>query len=99
MGQECPICLNVLETDTLTLQCCGNTFHISCYLKCMELKRECPLCRRKFEEIIEIPNSEPEATDIPIVIQRESVLCRVFGMVLCFAGLGGAFYMLYPKYR
>ena len=45
---ECPICFEIMlpdSKDTILLECCKKKFHKECYLKCMKLKRECPMCR------------------------------------------------------
>lgn len=51
--KECPICLNPFsdtKNPILTLHCCNHKFHSSCYIKCLELKKECPLCRKNLNE-------------------------------------------------
>jgi hypothetical protein len=76
--EDCPICLTNLKTeeDIVELQCCKKTLHVTCYIKCMEQKKECPMCRKqnkKYEElhseITIIPNHfvPPEI----IVIERQ----------------------------
>ena len=49
---ECPICLELLlETEkNITVECCKKQFHTECYLNCMKLKQECPMCRRKINQ-------------------------------------------------
>jgi len=45
---ECPICLNDFDTnlqDTIIVKCCKKQFHIECYVRCMNQKKECPMCR------------------------------------------------------
>ena len=48
-NEECPICLSSLSTTSSTdkyiTQCCKKTFHHTCYIECMKIKTECPLCR------------------------------------------------------
>lgn len=40
---ECPICLNPIETMTLTK--CHHNFCLSCITKAIEAKQKCPMCR------------------------------------------------------
>lgn len=44
---ECPICLSTISTtdDNYTTECCKQQLHNTCYLECMKIKPECPLCR------------------------------------------------------
>jgi hypothetical protein len=47
-NEECPICLSPISTnitDKYITQCCKKTFHHTCYIECMKIKTECPLCR------------------------------------------------------
>ena len=76
--EDCPICLNNLKTeeDIVELQCCKKAIHVTCYIKCMEQKKECPMCRKqnkKYEElhreITIIPQQFTPPPEI-IVIQR-----------------------------
>ena len=51
--QECPICLIPFSDNNnaiITLHCCNHQFHSSCYIKCIKLKNECPLCRKNLNE-------------------------------------------------
>jgi len=52
MDEECPICLESLNDDTLQLQCCKKIFHLPCIVKCLSHKMECPMCRHQHEYII-----------------------------------------------
>jgi len=45
---DCSICCEIINTDTLTAQC-GHTFH-SCCLKKWKLQRKsCPMCRHDLD--------------------------------------------------
>jgi len=47
---DCPICLESICTDdrcVVLVKCCNNHFHSNCYLRWMDTKRECPLCRTR----------------------------------------------------
>ena len=49
LNEECPICLSPLidsdTTDKYITECCKKIFHKTCYIECMKIKTECPLCR------------------------------------------------------
>ena len=48
LNEECPICLSPISTnitDKYITQCCKKIFHHTCYIECMKIKTECPLCR------------------------------------------------------
>jgi len=52
---ECPICLDELKSgdkSIITVKCCNNQFHPDCYIQVMAIKRECPLCRTKFVNVL-----------------------------------------------
>ena len=75
--KECPICLisfSYNKNAIITLHCCNQQFHSSCYIKCLELKKECPLCRKNLNEeqeqitesvIIPIQNIETTLIEVP----------------------------------
>ena len=44
---ECAICLNLLNSHTLTLGC-GHIFHSDCLLTWFEHNMTCPVCRKPF---------------------------------------------------
>ena len=44
---ECPICLDVIDGDTLCLSSCGHKYHKSCYEILLEKDGKCGICRRK----------------------------------------------------
>ena len=49
---DCSICLYPLDNNDKTIiivTCCNNKFHTNCYLSWMALKKQCPLCRKSFE--------------------------------------------------
>jgi hypothetical protein len=50
---ECPICLDIIETDRLDTLKCGHNFHEDCLDTLKQTNKdkkccECPLCRKKF---------------------------------------------------
>jgi hypothetical protein len=44
----CPICLELVDKDTIDITLCGHTFHKECLRQAKEVKNECPTCRRKY---------------------------------------------------
>ncbi len=44
---ECPICLDVIDSDTLCLSSCGHKYHKNCYDLLLEKDGKCGICRRK----------------------------------------------------
>jgi hypothetical protein len=82
MSNECPICLEVLKGTGVTVDCCKKHFHVSCYLKCMELKRECPMCRAKFEEtVVEVEETVEEQVN-------KINPCKIISSVIFFTSFG-----------
>jgi len=77
---ECPICLCVIEKDdpcVIIATCCNHPFHMACHVQCMNIKKECPLCRAFQYTVthesttLDIPSMDtihtPENVDIPRV--------------------------------
>ena len=44
----CPICLDLVDKDTIEITLCGHTFHKECLANAKAVKNECPTCRKKF---------------------------------------------------
>ena len=71
----CPICLCGFTTEPFyTTKCCNKNFHTICYINCMKIKMECPLCRNAQEEFVilikndQVTNSKKNITIISISI-------------------------------
>ena len=48
-GTECVICMNPLDVEALAARMvtpCGHFFHPACLARWMDVKMECPTCRR-----------------------------------------------------
>ena len=86
MDNECPICLEVLRGTGVMVDCCKKHFHVSCYLKCMEIKRECPMCRAKFEQtIVEVEETVNEQDKInPCKIISSVIFLTSFGILIYY---------------
>ena len=64
LNEECPICLSsLIDSDKYITQCCKKTFHHTCYIECMKIKTECPLCRAGQVVIFVNPISNTDNTD------------------------------------
>jgi len=67
LNEECPIFLSPISTsettDQYTTQCCKKIFHHTCYIECMKIKTECPLCRAGQVVIFVNPISNTDNTD------------------------------------
>ena len=61
---ECPICLSNIENNFIQVSCCNKIFHTECFIKCMDLKKNCPMCRATF-------SSEPPSDQVVIEIMEE----------------------------
>jgi hypothetical protein len=83
--EECPICLLQNDLEIFTTECCKKKFHKECYDKCMEYKKECPLCRtpQKVDHII-----------VNINDNETVVICRIINsMVRIISGVTISFYL------
>jgi deltex-like protein len=43
--EECPVCLNGLESNAVSLKVCHHNFHRRCVVKALENSSLCPICR------------------------------------------------------
>lgn len=107
--KECPICLNPFsdtKNPILTLHCCNHKFHSSCYIKCLELKKECPLCRKDLNEQKEEEQEEviTESVIIPVqndqtvlvvVPERRCNICCCCHFLCTILTLGSVLFILY----
>jgi hypothetical protein len=67
---ECPICLSIIENNFIQVSCCNKIFHTDCFLQCMDLKKNCPMCRATF-------STEPLPPDqvvINIIEEQQNVV-------------------------
>ena len=79
MDIECPICLNCITVDFITTGCCHKKFHTQCFINCMNIKKECPLCRSGITNSEEVLTLEPflpvEQVEHLIVIKDKCQIC------------------------
>ena len=71
---ECPICLSIIENNFIQVSCCNKIFHTDCFLQCMNLKKECPMCRAKLQS----PLSDEVVVDIMDEQQENVIQIRRF---------------------
>ena len=76
--EECPICLMVIDNNSYTTKCCKKNFHTICYINCMKLKAECPLCRQPQLEVVIIVNESFKRLHIIIFITITSIFTTIF---------------------
>ncbi len=43
----CPVCLDLVNKDTIEITYCGHIFHKECLNNSKKVKMECPMCRKK----------------------------------------------------
>jgi len=59
LDEECPICLSLIdEFIKYNTECCKKNLHTICYLECMKIKPECPLCRTLQKNIVIVINPQ-----------------------------------------
>lgn len=58
--EECPICLEQLDKQFVTISCCNKKFHIKCLSKSVSLDDKCPMCR-----------SEQLSAEVVVVITQD----------------------------
>ena len=68
---ECPICLSNIENNFIQVSCCNKIFHTECFIKCMDLKKNCPMCRATFST--EPPPSSDQVV-INIIEEQQNVI-------------------------
>lgn len=54
-SDECPICMESLDSDICMINPCGHTFHCQCVNQARKSKNTCPLCRTVITELIRLP--------------------------------------------
>jgi hypothetical protein len=74
--EECPICLLPLDNTITITGCCKKPFHTECYLRCMQEKTECPLCR-SLEHGVRVTITN-ETTPLIVVHQQPENRCVRF---------------------
>jgi len=45
-NEECSICLEPMDKNTIVITYCNHTFHDDCIKKMLDYNNKCPLCRR-----------------------------------------------------
>ena len=76
--EECPICLTSLaEASTTSVTCCRKVMHTKCYIQCMNVKPECPMCRAPQEHVVIQVVTIP-----PVYMSQRSFVKFTFGTIL-----------------
>ena len=77
---NCPICLEILKNDFITVNCCNKQFHTCCFLNCINVKKECPMCRNEFTEtLIPVPVTQPQPQPQQFIsMTRSQLMCSIF---------------------
>jgi len=88
-NEDCPICLSpLIDSDQYITQCCKKIFHHTCYIECMKIKTECPMCRAGQVVIFINPiNMGPYGYSTNTNTNTNNSLCyeslRFWGKVVC----------------
>jgi len=78
---ECPICLEPLtEGNSLQLRCCRQPIHVQCYMQCIHMKSECPMCRATHETVVVI--EEDDDDDRPSKVRQYMSFLIPFSVVV-----------------
>jgi len=70
MEESCPICLcDFAKNDksVVVLKCCNKQFRTECYIKWINIKSECPLCRHSF-------NTNTNEVIIPVLVEQYRIV-------------------------
>ncbi|VDN96441.1 unnamed protein product [Rodentolepis nana] len=58
----CPICIDVLKSPSVIMNCCGRTICLDCFIPALERKSECPMDRSGLNEITALSWTQDSAT-------------------------------------
>ena len=53
---ECPICLEELREDIVTMNCCRQKMHHKCAIPWMSHHMSCPMCRYNYQSVVTTPD-------------------------------------------
>jgi hypothetical protein len=70
--EECPICIEPLTGTLATLGCCSKVMHVECFIKCMKMKLDCPMCRSRHENLRMVQDIESQVF-VPVAIQLRNI--------------------------
>lgn len=63
--KECPICFDVIkEASNNVVTECGHKYHFNCLMRSLQVKAECPLCRKKVATMPTSLRNQPSITRI-----------------------------------
>ena len=82
-ADECPICAEPLTGTLATLGCCGKVLHVECFVRCMKVKLDCPMCRARHENLRMVQDVESQVF-VPVAVQyrNKNVFRELFTFTL-----------------
>lgn len=85
VGRECPICLELntrIGGHRIVVTKCGHAFGKSCLLRCLDIKNECPTCRKRVRkrdlielydcDIVAVDNSDVEKLKLDLEAEKQN---------------------------
>jgi hypothetical protein len=67
IDNDCSICYEVMKKINVSVTECGHTFHTSCLLKAAIIKNECPYCRARLFEQVNVNVSVSVSVSAPVI--------------------------------
>jgi Ring finger domain len=82
-ADECPICTEPLSGTLATLGCCGKVLHVECFVKCMKVKLDCPMCRARHDNLRMVQDVESQVL-VPVAVEyrNKNVFRELFTFTL-----------------
>ena len=82
-ADECPICTEPLSGTLATLGCCGKVLHVECFVKCMKVKLDCPMCRARHDNLRMVQDVESQVF-VPVAVEyrNKNVFRELFTFTL-----------------
>ena len=82
-ADECPICTEPLSGTLATLGCCGQVLHVECFVKCLKVKLDCPMCRARHDNLRMVQDVESQVL-VPVAVEyrNKNVFRELFTFTL-----------------
>ena len=77
---ECPICLEILENDIVTMNCCRQKIHHKCAIQWMSHQLNCPMCRYNYQSVVTTP-------DLVIQDRKPYLFRNIFALTMCMTAV------------
>lgn len=88
--EECPICLEPLDKQFVTISCCNKKFHIKCLSKSVSLDDKCPMCRstQLSAEVVVVITQEVEPPSARSIVSGVcyGTISLVLFVYICYVG-------------